>query len=236
MKSLIIQNSAIVGPGLIEKAMEAAGWELDIRLMERPGSVLPGNLDAYHSLVILGGPMSANEERLYPHLKKVCLLFQEAFKKDLPTLGICLGGQLMARALGAAVTPNPLKEIGWFTLRLTADGLDSPLFEGMPEEFPVFQWHEDTFSLPSCSTLLASTTSCTNQAFSIGSNSYALQFHLEITPEIIKKWVSVWGDELEEEKGFGATDSLFKETGLIWGKYYRLANRILKNWLAKIPK
>ncbi len=232
MKSLIIQNESIVGPGLIKSAMEAAGWELDIRVMDKPGSVLPDNLNNYQSLVILGGSMSANEEGLYPHLKKVYLLFQEAFAKGLPTLGSCLGGQLMAKALGAPVAHNPVKEIGWFKLRLTAEGLRAPLFEGIPEEFPVFHWHQDTFSLPSCTTLLASTQACANQACSFGSNSYALQFHLEITPDIIEKWIGVWSDVLIEENGCGAVENVIQETGSIWSRYHQLANRILNNWLA----
>lgn len=234
MKSLIIQNSTIVEPGLIKSAMEAAGWEIDLRVMDRPGSVLPDNLNTYQSLVILGGPMSANEEGMYPHMKKVLLLVQEAYARDLPTLGSCLGGQLMAKSLGASVIHNPVKEIGWFKLRLTADGLKAPLFEGISEELPVFHWHEDTFSLPSCSTLLASTQTCVNQAGSFGSNSFALQFHLEITPEIIKKWISTWSDELEEENGSGAGENLIKETGGIWSTYNQLANRIINNWLTRI--
>ena len=232
MKSLIVQNESIVGPGLIQSAMETAGWELDIRVMDKPGSVLPDTLNPYRALVILGGSMSANDEGVYPHLKKVCGLLQEAYEKDLPTLGSCLGGQLMAKALGASVMRNPVKEIGWFKLRLSADGLKSRLFGGIPEEFLVFHWHKDTFALPPCSTLLASTPSCAHQACSLGSNSYALQFHLEITPEIIKKWIHAWSDELQEENGFGAVENVIQKTGSIWSTYRQLANQILKNWLA----
>lgn len=234
MKSLIIQNEAIVGPGLVKSAMETAGWELDIRVMDKPGSVLPDNLNAYRALVILGGSMSANDEGPYPHLKKVYRLFQEAYEKDLPTLGSCLGGQLMAKALGASVTHNPVKEIGWFTLRLTADGLKSPLFNGIPEGIPVFHWHRDTFSLTSCSNLLASTQTCAHQACSFGLNSYALQFHLEITPEIIKKWIGAWSDELVEANGCGAVENVLEETGSVWSRYRILANQIINNWLTGI--
>lgn len=234
MKSLIVQNESIVGPGLIQSAMETAGWELDIRVMDKPGSALPDTLNPYRALVILGGSMSANDERAYPHLKKVCRLFQEAYEKGLPTLGSCLGGQLMARALGAPVRHNPVQEIGWFKLRLTADGLKSRLFGGIPEEFPVFHWHKDTFALPSCSTLLASTQTCAHQACSFGLNSYALQFHLEITPEIINKWIGAWSDELLEVNGSGAVENVLEETGSIWSRYRILANQIINNWLTGI--
>ncbi|HOV80220.1 MAG TPA: type 1 glutamine amidotransferase [Bacillota bacterium] len=231
MKALVVQNASLVGPGLLQDGMEEGGWRLDIRVMDRPGAVLPGSLEGYDALVVLGGPMSANEEETYPFLRQVVALVKNALRKEIPVLGTCLGGQLVARALGAPVTRNPVPEIGWYGLRLTGEGLKSPLFEGLPEEFPVFHWHEDTFALPAGAVHLARTGGCVNQAFSFGRSVFALQFHLEITPEIIDSWAAVWGDELETFHGQGAHELLKAETRSVWDSYKKTAGTILKNWL-----
>lgn len=185
MQVLVVQNIDIEGPGLLRPEMEKADWQIDIRLMDRPEAYLPGSLDGYHALVVLGGPMNVYEGELHPYLRQVEQLIREAMQKDLPVLGICLGGQLIAKALGAAVTRNQVQEIGWYRLNLTAGSRQAPLFAGLPDEFPVFQWHGDTFDLPAGAVHLAETAQCRNQAFWYGRNVYALQFHLEVTPEII---------------------------------------------------
>ncbi len=128
MKALVVQTVDIVGPGLIKDALEEAGWLLDIRLMERPGSFLPGGLTGYGALIVMGGPMNVYEEEAYPYLRQVDLLIKQAVRQGLPVLGACLGGQLIAKAFGAPVTLNPVQEIGWCRMRLTADGIQVALF------------------------------------------------------------------------------------------------------------
>lgn len=231
MKALVVQNVDIEGPGLLQPEMEKAGWQLDIRLMDQPGAVLPTDLNGYKAMIILGGPMNVYEEILYPHLRQVDQLIKDASQKDLPVMGICLGGQLISKALGAPVTRNPVKEIGWYTLRLTADGIKSPLFEGLPEEIPVFQWHGDTFGLPEGASHLAMTVDCANQAFSVGGRIFALQFHLEITPEIIQNWAKVYAEEIDEFGGPGAAVRMADETEARWGEYEKAAAQFLKNWV-----
>jgi GMP synthase-like glutamine amidotransferase len=232
LRALVVQNVAIEGPGLLQPAMEKEGWQLDIRVMDQPGAHLPASLDGYGAMVILGGPMNVYEEESYPYLRQVDQLIKEAIQKSLPVLGICLGGQLIAKALGAPVVRNPVPEIGWYKLRLTADGLKSPLFAGLPEEFFVFQWHGDTFALPSGVSHLAASEDCVNQAFSLGRHIFALQFHLEVNPEIINTWVEAYADELEEYGGPGAAGRLVQETAAVWEEYRQVAGQFLTNWMA----
>jgi GMP synthase-like glutamine amidotransferase len=199
--------------------------------MEEPGSDLPGDLTGFNALVILGGPMNVYEEDDFPYLKQVDRLIKEAVRKGLPVLGACLGGQLVAKALGAPVTRNPLQEIGWYRIQLTAVGAKSPFFKDLPGDFPVFQWHEDTFALPGGASHLAATFDCANQAFSVEPCTLAVQFHLEITPAIIHDWIRTWTEDIEEFHGPGGVEKLEVETAAIWEDYCPIAVRILRNWV-----
>lgn len=230
MKALVVQPVDIVGAGLIKDELEQDGWLLDTRLMDQPGSFLPDSLTGFNALIILGGPMNVYEETAYPYLKQVDRLIKEAIGNDLPVLGACLGGQLIAKALGAPVTRNPVQEIGWYQMRLTAAGIKSPFFKDLPGAFPVFHWHSDTFALPGGASHLASTSACVNQAFSYGPHVLAVQFHLEITPEIIHTWNRVWAEDIEELHGSGSVEKLEAETDIIWHGYRQAAVQILKNW------
>lgn len=137
-------------------------------------------------LIVLGGPIGAYEDASYPFLNDELRLLERRLGADQPTLGICLGAQLMARALGARVYPGPRKEIGWAKLSFTPEGLDSPLrFLGGGE---VLHWHGDTFGLPARALRLASTHLYENQAFSWRDAALALQFHAEVTAEGLEHW------------------------------------------------
>ena len=138
-------------------------------------------------IVVLGGPISAYEELTYPFLGQELALLERRLTAARPTLGICLGAQLMARALGARVYTAPAKEIGWGALQLAEAGRTGPLrhFAGVP----VLHWHGDTFDLPEGAELLASTEICPNQAFSFGRQALACQFHPEITDAGFERWL-----------------------------------------------
>ena len=139
-------------------------------------------------LIVLGGPIGVYETDTYPFLSREIAMVGERLARGLPTLGICLGAQLMAAALGARVYPSGIKEIGWKPLTLSDAGRDSCLAPLAEENLPVLHWHGDTFDLPEGAAHLASTDICENQAFLFGANALGLQFHLETTAEALESW------------------------------------------------
>jgi GMP synthase (glutamine-hydrolysing) len=185
---IILGHVAEESAGTLADALTRAG--LDIRyvdLFRDPPADLP--LAETAGLVVLGGPMNADEVDRYPFLKLDVQWIQQAIKAKLPLLGICLGSQLLAKALGARVYRNPVKEIGWYPVELLSAAAVDPLFaqSGMTT---VFQSHGDTFDLPQGAVLLASGSSCKHQAFRWGANAYGLQFHIEMTAAMIDDWLS----------------------------------------------
>jgi len=139
-------------------------------------------------LIVLGGPIGVYETGDYPFLSHEIAMVGERLARGLPTLGICLGAQLMAAALGARVYPSGIKEIGWKPVTLSEAGRDSCLAPLVEESLPVLHWHGDTFDLPGGAVHLASSDLCENQAFLFGPNALALQFHLETTAEALESW------------------------------------------------
>ena len=139
-------------------------------------------------LVVLGGPIGVYQEQEYPFIETEVSLLANRLNIDLPTLGLCLGSQLMAKALGAKVYPNHIKEIGWHTLNLTTNGQNNYVKYLSSEHTSMFHWHGDTFDLPKGAELLASTSNCQNQIFSWGKNGLAFQCHPEITAKHLEYW------------------------------------------------
>jgi GMP synthase-like glutamine amidotransferase len=136
--------------------------------------------------IFMGGPMSVNDD--LAHIRQELRLIEQAVARGKPVLGVCLGSQLIAKALGGQVYRNPVKEIGWFDVRFTAAARQDRLFSGLDGAETVFHWHGETFDLPPGAELLASSEACRHQAFRVGTNVYGLQFHLEVTPEMIADW------------------------------------------------
>jgi len=226
VRALVVQNVALEGPGLLAGALAGAGWELDIRLMEDRRIHLPPDLAGFDALVVLGGPMGANDDAAHPYLPRVVALIRDAAQRAIPALGICLGAQLMARALGGAVYRNPVPEIGWYRVALTEAGRTASLFAGLPDELTVFQWHGDTFDLPAQAVHLAASEDCPHQAFSFRDRLFALQFHLEVTPEIIDSWLAAGPDELERCTTVAQTQTRTRE---LWPAYREQAAVFLAN-------
>jgi len=139
-------------------------------------------------LVVLGGPISVNDSSMFPFIEAEINLLKQRITADKPTLGICLGAQLIARALGAAVYPGDTKEIGWYDLTLTDAGEQSALRYLNAEHCSMLHWHGETFDLPDGAVLLASSEAYKNQAFSYGDKVLALQFHPEVTQRSMEKW------------------------------------------------
>ncbi len=189
----VLQHVPFEGLGSIEAWLAARGAALTYtRFYE--SSALPA-LDALDMVIAMGGPMSVNDEAELPWLRDEKRFLREAVGLGLPVLGICLGAQLVASALGARVHPGPHKEIGWFDVEATPTPGDCFAF---PERCKVFHWHGETFDLPPGAVRLARSQACENQAFQLGPNVIGLQFHLETTPESAASLIDHCGHELVE--------------------------------------
>lgn len=147
-------------------------------------------------LIIMGGPMNVYEIEKYPWLVQESKLIQEAIANGKTVLGVCLGAQLIADALGGKVYKNKHKEIGWFPVSLTEEAKESTLFSSLPDRFTAFHWHGDTFDLPKGATRVAHSEACANQAFVYNRRVVGLQFHLESSTESISALIENGGDEL----------------------------------------
>ncbi len=186
-RALAIRHVAFEDLGSLGDTLRRRGFE--ISYVEAGVDDLSGRDAAADDLVVvLGGPIGAYETENYPFLVPEIAFIERRLKAARPVIGICLGAQLMARALGARVYAGPAKEIGWSPLSLTAAGAASPLRHLAPEQTEVLHWHGDTFDLPPGAELLASTASYRHQAFAIGRHALALQFHAEVTAIGLERW------------------------------------------------
>ena len=184
-------------------------------------------------LVVLGGPIGAYEEDAYPFLKQELRIIENRLHQELPILGICLGSQLMARALGARVYPGSQKEIGWFPVTLTDAGQRSCLASLKIVDCQVLHWHGDTFDLPEGATLLASTGIAKNQAFSWGPQALGLQFHLEVLPGEIERWLIGHACEIGSTANVNVTQ--LRDETKRWGlRLTQAAHDCLVSWLNEI--
>ncbi len=145
----------------------------------------------FDALIVMGGPMNVDEIDVHPWLQTEKSVIAAAIEQGKPVLGICLGAQLMAAALGAAVTRNAETEIGWFDVSLTPHGQAHPLFADFPECFNAFHWHGDTFAIPDGAQHLMHSEACAHQAFSLGARVIGLQFHLEVTAADARRMYAV---------------------------------------------
>mgnify|MGYP000945827379 CR=1 FL=1 len=155
-----------------------------------------------------------------------------------PVLGICLGAQLIAKALGSKIFPNNVKEVGWAPVDLTKEGKKDPLFEGIPAQLTVLHWHGDTFNLPKKAELLVSSPKCLNQAFRYGDNVYAFQFHIEVMPDMVKEWVRAEEDRAYVRSAKEDPDSIIEKTPRAFAALKENAQKILSRYfkLAYLPQ
>lgn len=167
---------------------------------------LQPSLEGYNGLVILGGPMNVDQVHRFPHLHHEIKMVEEALRLEIPILGICLGAQIIAKALGAPVSRNLEKEIGWHDVHLTEAGRRDPLFTHFQHSEKIFHWHGDSFKIPQGAVHLASSTLCENQAFRYGTKIYGLQFHLEVDEPMIERWLVVPHHKAELETLVGKVD------------------------------
>lgn len=192
MSVLILKNTPAEGPGTIEDFLLDA--DISYRIVELASEALPA-AGEFDSLVMMGGPMSVNDDLQY--LRREEELVREFISKGKKILGICLGAQIMASALGARVYAGPQKEVGWYDIEITDAGVTDPAMKelagsqaaGFQKKVKVFQWHGETFDIPAGAVRIASSALYPNQAFRYGEKAYAFQFHIEVTKEIIYAWL-----------------------------------------------
>ncbi len=193
----VLQHADAETAGLVGQALEAKGIALRFARPHR-GEPVPRELGDAVGLLVMGGPMGVYEADRYPYLRNEIRLIEAALAQRCPVLGICLGSQLVASALGAEVRKGPRKEVGWHTLTLTEDGLLDPLFKGLESSFVSFHWHGDVFDLPSGAVSLARSELTRCQAFRHGTSTYGLLTHMEVTHDIVKGMVESFPDDIRE--------------------------------------
>jgi GMP synthase-like glutamine amidotransferase len=220
----IIQNDPEVPPGNISENLEAAGILYCIHYPYL-GDPLPELRDV-SALIVLGGAMGANDDSRHPFLYGLKIFIRQVVRAGIPYLGICLGGQLLAAALGAAVAPNRWDELGSLQVALTDEGRGDPLFSCLPPEFVTFQWHHDSFDIPVGGTLLAGSSACRHQAFRVGERAWGLQFHPEVTEKIIRDWCRWDTDTAQREEELAGEWRSHQEG------YERSARELLYSFLA----
>lgn len=187
---LVFKHVAAEPLGTLDALIRARGHRIRFVNFERHPDAEP-SLDRYRGLIVLGGPMNVEDQGRRPHLKTELRLIEQALTQNKPVLGICLGAQLLAHALGADVRRHHQPEIGWYDLTTTKAGREDPVLSPLGDVAPVFQWHGRTFDLPDGAQHLARTATCEQQAFRYGSNAYGFQFHLEMDRALIERWLDI---------------------------------------------
>jgi len=231
VRLLILQHIACEHPGVFsdvigERGAEAVAVELDA------GEPLP-DWREFDGVIAMGGPMGAGDEAEHPWLGAEKRLVREAVEAGRPFLGVCLGVQLLAAALGARVYTAPEPEVGLLEVELTAAGGEDPLFAGLGERLVSLQWHGDTFDLPDGAVHLARSEQVPNQAFRFGESAYGVQFHLEVTGEMAREWAAVpaYRDSLAATLGPERGAAFIAEVEDRADELHPVARRLFANWL-----
>jgi GMP synthase (glutamine-hydrolysing) len=228
---LIFQHDLFADLGIFAEILEKQKTQFrTVRLFH--GEMPDGDWDRIRALLVLGGPMNAGDEECYPFLRWEKTIIRAAIQDEVPVLGICLGAQLIAAALGTSVYSGSVKEFGWYPVSITAHGQVDSLLGYLPEKPIVFQWHGDGFDLPAGASRLASSVYYENQAFRFGKTVYGLQFHLEVTPQMIERWIDERSRDLAQVP-YIFPDKLIADTQTYFPtlKYY--AERVLTEFLRR---
>lgn len=226
----IFRHAATEGPGYLGVFLDAHHIPWRLIAIDR-GEVVPQAVSAYSALIFMGGPMSVNDD--LPWISQELELIRAAVAENIPVLGHCLGGQLISRALGAVVSKNKVKEIGWGKVKV-ADNEAARSWFGDIKTFDAFHWHGETFMLPEGAVHILSSEHCANQGYAIGPH-LALQCHIEMTAEMIDAWCEVGANEMADSRSSPAVQSADEIHRQMAGKLPRLhevAERLYTQWIS----
>ncbi len=206
--------------------------EIAYHIVDVETEALPDPL-TYDALIVLGGSQHANDDARYPYFIEEKRLIASAVTHDLPYLGICLGGQLLALALGGTVKRHTMTEIGFFDIPLTEEGKTDPLYAGLPGFQKVFHWHEDIFDIPQGAIHLAANENTLHQAFRFGHYAYGLQYHIELDPTILNTWFHHTGlkQEIIDNIGIDAYTTLERSLDQLYPTYTEHSRILFENFL-----
>ena len=198
------------GGGLFEKVVAERGDTLD-RWVVADGEAVPGDPSLWDAVMVFGGAMHPDQDAEHPWLGGEVAFIAEALSQGVPTIGVCLGAQLVARAAGAGVGPAERPEVGWFTVELSDDGARDPVVGVLPPRVDAFQWHYYTFELPDGAVQLAANANA-RQAYRLGDRTWAIQFHAEVERHMLDRWFVEGADELPKPR-----DEIEAETDRLLG-------------------
>lgn len=226
-----VQHVQCETPGLIAEVLKARGIQIEhFRPFE--GQMVPAAMGDAAGLIVMGGPMGVYEQDRYPFLRQEIHLIQQALREEKPILGVCLGSQLLAATLGAAVTEGIQKEIGWHPVFLTPQAMEDPAWRGLPPSYTALHWHGDVFELPRGAVRLASSALTEHQAFRYGRNAYGILFHMEVTKKIVKDMVRSFPDELHQASVDGG--EIVNKASAHLPALNRIGETVVKRWAALI--
>jgi GMP synthase-like glutamine amidotransferase len=197
LRVLVVENYDNTGLGQVGKALAEAGAEVDLRRAHR-GDPLPESANGHDAAVVLGGGQNALADDEYPYFPQLLDLLRGFEATDRAVLGICLGSQILARAFGAENRIGTASEFGWHEVELTGAARSDAVLGAVPQRFPIFQWHDDTFTLPERAERLAENVVAENQAFRIGRATYGIQFHFEADRPLVREWNAAYASLIAE--------------------------------------
>ena len=218
---LVFQHDRYDDPGYLGEALLRRGARLTIIRLDE-GEAIP-DIKPYHILLVMGGTMNVYQEDKYPWLVEETQAIREAVESERAVLGVCLGGQLLAKALGAEVRLGAATEIGLTKITLTEAGKADALFRGL-RDIEAVEWHDDTFDIPNEGVVLACSESCAHQAFRFGPHAYGLQFHPEVSPMILAEWIKEAGESVDRSSFQHAVE---RKAGVLEAQ----AERLIENFL-----
>ena len=238
MRILVLQHATTEHPGIFRRFLAEDGHDWDAVELDK-GAALP-DIDGYDALWVMGGPMDTWQEDAHPWLAEEKAFIRVAVEeRGLHYLGLCLGHQLLAEALGGAVGPAENPEVGVMDVHLTEAGASGVLFDGLPEVFPALQWHgAEVTALPPGAQVLATSPACPVQAMKWGTRAYSTQFHVEVEPDTVENWVTIpeYAEALESTLGAGAAERLSADCDARMERFNEMAERLYINWLQATAK